>query len=879
MAANAMRAGAAYIELQARADRLMSDVQRAARQAGMAAGATLSRSMTQRMASMGSTMRNVGGTMTKSLSLPLAGIGASVIKLGSDFQYQMRRVKNISQATGGDFEMMSKQAKKLGATTQFTATQAAEGMEFLAMAGFKPKQIYEAMPAVLNGAAAANMDLGDTANIVSNIMTGFGLKAGEATRATDLLTKASQMGNVDVAGLGESFKYGGSMAKMAGLSVEETAAAFTLMGNAGMQGSMGGTSVGAALRSMMKPSRFAKKEMEALGLTFQTAGGKLKPLPQIIDEVGKSGITNEQFLRIFGTEGGRAMSALSEQGSDSMRKLTKEIEGSAGTTDRFAKDMNTTAKAGMWGFTSALEGLAIAISESGVLDAFTQVLGKVTEFIQGLNKTNPEILKWGFTLGLLVVAIGPTISAMGFLFGWTARLGPAFRLVSKGATGTAGAVGRLAGGFRSSQVAASQFSGRMGSLGGAIRTGASAVGSGLRTMGTAALGMARTAGTAAASTGRAMLTMAASAARTAIQFGLSMARMAASAAASVARIAIQFTVQAAVATGQFLASMIRVAAVSIAQFAMMSARAIVWAATMAAQWLIAMGPIGWITAAVIALVVLIVAKWDAIKAASAATWDWIWNKIKGFAQFMLDLFMTWSIVGIIISKWDAIKSGTTRLWNGIVNWVKGIPGRIVGFFLNWTLPGLIIKHWGAIKTGTVRVAGQMLTYVKGLPKRIVGFFGNFNMMLYNKGKDLIKGLWKGIKSMGSWLKSTLMGWAKDMIPGPIAKALGIHSPSRVMRDQIGKWIPPGVIDGIDQAKPELDRTMRDLVTVPPLPKLPALDAPGVNGNTPLGAVPMNAGSAPALLGRRDGVTVNVRTNANPYEIGKAIAWEVRTSGR
>jgi TP901 family phage tail tape measure protein len=822
-------------------------------------------------------MQGVGNTLTRNVSLPLAGIGTAVIKMGSDFQYQMERVKNISLATGSDFDMMRKQAKDLGASTQFSATQAAEGMEYLAMAGFKPKEIYQAMPAVLNGAAAANMQLGDTANIVSNIMTGFGLKATEATRATDLLTKASQMGNVDVAGLGESFKYGGSMAKMAGLSVEETAAAFTLMGNAGMQGSMGGTAVGAALRSMMKPSKFAKKEMDALGLSFQTADGKLKPLPQIIDEVGKSGATNEQFLRIFGTEGGRAISALSEQGSDAMRKLTKEIEGASGTTDRFAKNMGTTAKAGMQGFTSALEGLAIAISESGVLEAFTQVLTKVTELVRKLTETNPTIFKWGFAFLAVTAAMGPTIKVAGVLFGWTAKLGPAFGFVSRATTGTVGALGRLSAGFRSSQAAGSAFSGRMGTIGGAIRTGVNAVGSGLRSMATGALSLGRSAGTAAANVGRSMATMVVSSARAAVQFTAQMVRMAVAAAASMARIALQFTVQAAVATGQFLVSIIRVAATTVAQFVMMAARAVVWAAVMAAQWLIAMGPIGWITAAVIALVVLVVAKWDAIKAATLAVWNWIWDKIKAVAGFIKDIFLKWTLVGIIISKWDAIKSGTVSVWNAIVSWIKGIPGKVVGFFLNWTLVGLIIKHWDSIKSGTQRVAGSMLSYVKGLPRQIVGFFGNFGSMLYGKGKDLIRGLWNGIKAMGGWLKSTLMGWAKNMIPGPIAKALGIHSPSRLMRDQIGRWIPPGVVEGIDEAAPMVDDAMQNLVKVPTLPKMPTLEMPIAAGAFPGAAVPAMAGG-PALT-NSSGVTVNVQTNADAHQIGREVAWTLRTAPR
>ncbi|MCT9090586.1 phage tail tape measure protein [Streptomyces sp. ASQP_92] len=266
----------------------------------------------------------------------------------------------------------------------------------------------------------------------------------------------------------------------------------------------------------------------------------------------------------------------------------------------------------------------------------------------------------------------------------------------------------------------------------------------------------------------------------------------------------------------------------VAAWLLMGTQSLIQGARMAAAWLLAMGPIALVIAAVIGIVALIVANWDTIVSATKTAWEWVWNKIKGIGQLLLDLFLNFTLVGIIIKHWDSIKAGTLRVWTAIVDWVKGIPGRLVSFFLNWTLPGLIIKHWQSIKDGTARKAGELLDYVRGLPGRIVGYFGSFGTMLVDKGKDLIRGLWAGIKSMGSWLKSTLISWAKDLIPGPIAKALGIHSPSRLMRDKIGKFIPAGIVEGIRAGAPAIDRTMRSLVPVPAAPQFSVGGIPSAN---------------------------------------------------
>jgi hypothetical protein len=294
------------------------------------------------------------------------------------------------------------------------------------------------------------------------------------------------------------------------------------------------------------------------------------------------------------------------------------------------------------------------------------------------------------------------------------------------------------------------------------------------------------------------------------------ARMAASAVANAARTAGAWAAAALRATATWLVSMLRIAAVTIRQFVVMAARAVIWAATMAAQWLIAMGPIGWIILAVAGLVALIIAYWDEIKQWTLAAWDWIVGKLIWAKDMMISAFMNFTLIGLIIKHWDTIKNKTSDAWNALVGWIKAIPGRLYQAFLNWTLLGLIIKHWSAIKTATVSKAGEMLTWVKGLPRRIGEAVGNLGSLLYGKGRDIVLGLWNGIQSMGSWLRSTLIGWAKNMIPGPIADALGISSPSKLMGDAIGRWLPPGIVEGAEAQVPAMNKALAGLVDVPGL---------------------------------------------------------------
>ncbi|WP_328962976.1 phage tail tape measure protein [Streptomyces virginiae] len=292
------------------------------------------------------------------------------------------------------------------------------------------------------------------------------------------------------------------------------------------------------------------------------------------------------------------------------------------------------------------------------------------------------------------------------------------------------------------------------------------------------------------------------------------ARIAGAAVVSATTTAGAWIGSALTSIGTWVLAVMRAGAVAIAQFAMMAARAVAWAVVMAAQWLIAMGPIGWIILGVIALAALIYTYWDQIVAWTSAAWGMVWAGIKWVVDQIWNFFVTWMLGGIIWQHWEEIKAGAVAAWTWLMNWLGQIPGWLYNAFLNFTLIGLFIQHWQSMKDGATRKGSELVAWVRGLPGMITGALGDLGSLLVGHGRDIVSGLWRGIQGMGGWLRSTLMGWARNLIPGPIAKALGIGSPSRLMADQIGQWIPAGVVLGIEARQGDVADAMATLVSAP-----------------------------------------------------------------
>ena len=329
------------------------------------------------------------------VALGAVTVFTSMIRTMADFEKAMNRVRAVSQATAGQFNALKEQARELGETTVFSAQEVAEGMGFLAQAGFQTNEIIAAMPSTLNLAAAAQLDLATTADIVSNVMQGYGLDASEAGRATDVMTKAFISSNTDLTQLGQAMKFAGPVAKGMGLEFEETAAALGLMGNAGIQATMAGTGLRGALVRLASPTRLVKDTLDELGVSVVNSAGKMDSLVEIVRKLEESGATTTQIMEIFGQRAGPAMAVLIEQGSVALTEFTAKLKDSGGTAKRVA-DIQLEGLAGALRLLqSAWTEMILVVGDEGGLSIVQTVIEATTIVIRTFTRVVQELaLAW-----------------------------------------------------------------------------------------------------------------------------------------------------------------------------------------------------------------------------------------------------------------------------------------------------------------------------------------------------------------------------------------------------------------------------------------------------------------------------------------------------
>ncbi len=382
---------------------------------------------TKRLEKLSSQSRRLGTQFTLAGGAIVAALGLSVAK-AAEFQQAMAQVQAVSGASAEELQALTDKAKEMGETTAFTAVQAAEALSFMAMAGLSATDSITALPDVLNLAAAGQLELADASDIVTNVMSGYGIAADDVTRATDVLTTGFTSANTDLVQLGTAFQYAGPVAKAAGLTFEETAAALSMMGNAGIQGSMAGTSLRGSITRLLTPSKEAAATMERLGISVTDSTGELLPLREIIVQLEGAGLSASDAMTIFGQRAGPAMLALVEQGSDALDELTSQMEMSGGTADRIAKTQLDTFSGQMKLAASAAEGLTLSVGEA-LLPTLRDFMGFVTTVVQNVQswvKENPALAKTIVlvvgALGLLALTVGAVAVAVSVLSGALAVL-------------------------------------------------------------------------------------------------------------------------------------------------------------------------------------------------------------------------------------------------------------------------------------------------------------------------------------------------------------------------------------------------------------------------------------------------------------------------
>lgn len=392
----------------------------------------------------GERMQAVGRSMTVGVTAPIAAFGALTLKASGDFEAAMNRVAAVSGASADELQALRATAQEMGATTQFSASEAADAMGFLAMAGFSANQTMEALPGTLQLAAAAGMDLASSADIVSNVLSGYGMKVDQLGRVNDVLVKAFTSSNTNLQQLGEAMKYAGPVASAAGVSFEEAAAALGLMGNAGIQASMAGTSLRGAISRILAPTKAMSDAMAEAGLKFTDAAGRILPLDQIVQQLEPHAEDAGLFMTLFGQRAGPALAAMVSQGSAALQDLTKKLLESGGTAQRIGEVQMQGLNGALQTLRSAFEGVQIAIGESGLLDLAEDLVRKVADILSSISEASPEVLRFGTIFAGLAAAIGPALIALGFAATAIAAIGLPVTAVIAGVLGLSAALAGLA---------------------------------------------------------------------------------------------------------------------------------------------------------------------------------------------------------------------------------------------------------------------------------------------------------------------------------------------------------------------------------------------------------------------------------------------------
>ncbi|EML0949507.1 TPA: phage tail tape measure protein [Proteus mirabilis] len=378
-----------------------------------------------KMAGTGATMTATGAGMLYSAKQTLMP--------GYEFNVGMSKVQALTRLdkNSDEFKMLREQARELGATTAFTANQVAQGQAFYAMAGFKPEQIKNAMPGTLAMSLAGDIDLGTTADIGSNILTGFKLDSDQMGRVSDVLVGAFTRSNTSLTMLGDTMKYVAPVASGLGVDLETAAAATGKLGDAGIQGSMAGTSLRAILGRLAEPPKQAAKALEELGIKTRDAKGNLRDFPELLAELDKktAKMGNAQragfFKHIAGEEAFSALSVLAEQaGKGELQTLVADLKQAKGEAQKVAGTMTDNLSGDMKNLQSAWEDLGIQIFD-GIDSPLRQISQSITRVISKVGvwmKENPELAK---TLTMIGLAIAGIITTLGILsLSIAAMLGP-----------------------------------------------------------------------------------------------------------------------------------------------------------------------------------------------------------------------------------------------------------------------------------------------------------------------------------------------------------------------------------------------------------------------------------------------------------------------
>lgn len=423
---------------------------------------------------VGSKMEKAGDTITgigkkvSVVSAAVTGLGTAAVKTTADFDAQMSTVKSISGATGEEFDQLRAKAIEMGSSTSFSATEAAQAMEYMSLAGWTTNDMLDGISGIMDAAAASGENLATTADIITDGLTAFGLSASDSAHFADVLVKTGNSANTTVSMMGETFKYAGAVCGSLGISIEDAAVATGLMGNAGIKASNAGTALRTGLTNLVKPTDQMAAAMEKYGVEIKTnADGSVNLMDTMVNlrsALGNLDKTQQAaaISAIFGKNAMSGWSAIVNASEDDFNSLTEAIYHADGAAKEAAGIKLDNLAGQITILKSTLEGIAIQIGDI-LMPMVRSLVAKIQEWATWFSNLDTGTKEVIVKIGLFVAALGPFLVILGTVISKTGVALQAFsqfgikitELVTKagGLSGIMGKVGSAIGGI-SAPVAA-----------------------------------------------------------------------------------------------------------------------------------------------------------------------------------------------------------------------------------------------------------------------------------------------------------------------------------------------------------------------------------------------------------------------------------------
>lgn len=805
-----------------------------------------------------------------SVTTAIGGVATASVKVGMDFESSMSQVAATMGITAQEiangsesFELLEQAAKEAGATTQFSASQSAEALNYLALAGYDAEKAVSALPTVLNLAAAGGLDLGYASDLVTDSMASLGLETNQLEGFVDQLAKTSQKSNTSVGQLGEAILTVGGTAKVLAGGTTELNTALGILADNGIKGAEGGTALRNIILSLSAPTDVAAKQMERLGLKVLDAQGNMRPLNDIFNDLNDTLSTMTQgeqtkvLNKIFNKVDLKSVNALLSNSGEGFDELSGYIENADGAAANMAETMNDNLKGRLTELSSALEGVGIQIYEKlegplkNAVETAIDNIGKLSESLSN-GSLSTSIGKVGESIGKFIEVLSEFISI-------------ALPAIIEGFTWLVDHGNEIATMFVSATAAVTAFK-AVGVINGVIDAWKTAK-------------------------------------SVAIAYNLAIS------ASSSAELLLASTMSArevivAVLTGNMTL------ATGATTLWTMATNALSTAMTFLG------GPIGIAVMAIAALASgiiylwntnegfrnAIISAWESIKQSAIDCWDNITNffteiipecieNIKEWFNDLPEYFsQLWENITTTTSEWGTNISNffteTIPMWiESISTWFNELPykiGEALGFALGtiyqwgidtynyfltniplWIenistwfseLPGKIgtwlegciqkVIEWGsrtynqfqqsinytinAISTWFSELPGKISQWLTNTINKVIQWgndmvnkgkqaatdtvnkvtdaFTSLPEKIQQKGKEIVEGLWNGIIGAKDWLVNNIKDFCGGVVDG-FKSALKINSPSKVMRDKIGVGIVEGIDVGIDKEMPNLDKNI------------------------------------------------------------------------